>query len=95
MLVSPVQLRNASTPIVVTLLGIVMLVSPVQFWNAESPIVFPPVIITVLSDAGVLLLCCHINAPNSHPKWVFVVPFKVLPTNGIVMLVSPVQPWNA
>jgi hypothetical protein len=52
-LVKPVQLENALLPILITLLGMVMLVKFLQPKKASFGIVFPPVIITVLSDAGI------------------------------------------
>ena len=38
MLVKPLQPRNALSPILVTLFGIVILVNPLQAVNAEEPI---------------------------------------------------------
>ena len=90
MLVKLLQALNASEPILVTLFGNVIIVKPAQPENALLPILLPPVTITVLRDDGTELF-----DPNINPKLVFVVPFNVCPTNGIVILVSPVQSRNA
>ena len=65
-----------------------ILVKLLQSSNALERILLPPVIITVFSDTGNEL-------PKIYLKFVFVVPFNILPTNGIVMLVKAVQPENA
>jgi hypothetical protein len=72
-------------------LGIVILVNLVQPLNASLEILSPPVIITVLSVNGIQ----EFGPPNIKPKWVLEVPFKVAPTNGIVILTKLVQPRNA
>ena len=56
----------------------------------------PPVITTVVNDKGIyaLFIECDVD-PNIYPKCIFSVPSLVAPTNGIVMLVKPLQPKNA
>ena len=69
MLLKPAQPENALAPMLVTLEGIVMLIKPVQPWNALAGILFPPVIITVLSAAGIEEFCPEaFVAPNICPK---------------------------
>ena len=58
--------------------------------------IFPPVIITVLNEAGIKKFCPEIFvAPKIIPKWVFIVPFNLSPTNGIIKVSNEVQPENA
>jgi len=89
MLAKLVQPENALLPMLVTPEGIVMFAKLVQPENAELPMLLPPIITTIFNDAGT-----EEFPPKIKPKFVLEVPFRVLPTNGIVILVNPLQPLN-
>ena len=56
--------------------------------NALLTILSPPVITTLVKDAGTV-------PPNIYLNAVLIVPFKLAPTKGNVMLVRLLQPENA
>jgi hypothetical protein len=74
------QPKNASSPMLVTLLGITMLLNLPQFWNTKSPMLGTPLPI-------VALVRLEQEANASSPMLV------TLP--GIMTLVSLPQAWNA
>ena len=55
----------------------------------------PPVIITSFKLSGISLILPEILEPNRYLKDVLPLPSAFSPTNGIVILVSPLQPLNA
>ena len=66
---------------------IVMLIRPLHPENALSGMLSPPVMTTVVKEAG--------TVPNIYLNSVFSVPLALSPTKGSVMLVRPLQPPNA
>jgi len=69
-----------------------MLVKPLQPENAELPILVPSVITTVFNDDGIYEFWYEeFDAPNIYPKKLLLLLLPP-PTNGMVMLVKPLQP---